>query len=92
MVEEFENGKLLMIEHPEGGIHWFTNYTDAAQFIGCTTTNLRNTAIGLRKSPTCCRWHVSFVTGENVFWTFINPKPDKNPILRKWTNPNKNTL
>lgn len=83
VAQEFENGKLLMIEHPEGGIHWFTTYSYAADFIGCTISAIRQSSIGVYKSNKCKGWHVSFTNGEDVFWSFINPKPEKNPLLNK---------
>lgn len=81
MVEEFENGKLLMIEHPEGGIHWFTSYRYASEYIGCTLSAVRQVAIGNRKKRKCKGWHVCFTSGEDVIWSFINPKPESNPLF-----------
>lgn len=81
--QDFENGKLLMIEHPEGGIHWFTTYSNAADFIDCTVSAIRQSVLGINKKNKCKGWHVCFTTGENVFWSFINPKPEKNILLKK---------
>ena len=64
--------KLLMIEHPESGIWYFTNIQRAADWIGIQRTHLLQ-CLGKNK-PTYKDYTFEWIDGSNVIYKYIDPE------------------
>lgn len=70
-MELFTN-KLLMVEHPERGIWYFSNINKAAVWIGIEPIHLRY-CFG-KKNPHYKDYTFEWVDGSNVMYKYINPQ------------------
>lgn len=84
-MEELGRDLLLRLEHPKGGIHWFTSYKYAAEFIGCKIQSLYRAVSDASVNGRCKRWDVTFTDEKGIIWGYINERPEKNPILNNET-------
>ncbi len=71
--ENMENeNQLLMVDHPERGIWYFTNLQKAADWIGTKRTNL---LFALTKRKPCYKgYELEWVDGADVIYRYINPE------------------
>lgn len=67
-----EENTLLMIEHPERGIWYFTNIQRAADWIGIHRAQLTQ-CLGKRK-PKYKNYTFEWVDGSDIIYKYINPE------------------
>ena len=63
---------LLMVDHDEYGIWYFTNVQKAANWIGIQRTHLIQ-CLG-KKNPSYKGYRLEWVNGDNVIYQYINPE------------------
>lgn len=67
--------KLIMMEHPEHGIWYFTNTTKAANFIGAPFSNVRILLAGFYHR--CKGWTAQWIESDDILSRYINPDREK---------------
>lgn len=67
------NNKLLMVEHPELGIWYFTSIQQAANWLGIQRTHL--VYYLNQDSLQYKEYKFEWVDGENIIYKYINPTP-----------------
>lgn len=71
--ENMENeNQLLMVDHPERGIWYFTNLQKAADWIGIQRNHLN--VIMHKKKPYYKGYELEWVDGADVIYRYINPE------------------
>lgn len=67
--------KLIMLEHPEHGIWYFTNKAKVADFIGTSFINVLILLEGFYKR--CDGWTAQWIESDDILSRYINPDRKK---------------
>lgn len=64
--------KLLMLEHPEHGVWYFTTNNKGAKYIGTSMSNLMLMLKGYCKQ--CKGWKGQWIMSDDILSKYINPE------------------